>query len=231
MTYRLLVVDDHTLMRESVHRAFVEAGVDVVGTAATGREALDRAGELAPDVVLSDISMPDMDGLEACSRIRDLLPNTRVVILTMHTEREMLTRAVRAGACGYLLKTCSMRELVTATRLAAEGQTVIDPHMKPHLARPAGGSSRGEIALRTANGTTHRNGNSRARTDALITPREEQVLQLITDGLSTTEVADRLFISQKTVKNHLASIYSKLGVRDRTQAVIEGVRQGIVELT
>lgn len=229
MTYRLLLADDHTLMRESLTRAFAEAGVEVVGTASTGTETLELAMEHRPDVVLTDISMPEMDGLEACTRIRDALPTTRVVVLTMHTEREMLTRAVRAGACGYLLKTCSMRELVTATRLAAEGQTVIDPRMKPHLngaARPNGTS-----ANRQANGTHGRDRDGKDEHSSPVTPREEEVLQLVTDGLSTAEVAERLYISQKTVKNHLASIYSKLGVRDRTQAVIEGVRQGIVQLT
>lgn len=216
MAVSLLLVDDHRMVRESLKRAYHERGFDVVADAGSGEEAIALAQEHKPNLIVTDIAMPGMDGIEACEQITKLVPQSRVIILTMHGDEESLARAIRAGASGFLLKDCSIDELMTATRLAAAGETVIAPQLKPHLLaqvrRPTGING-------IDNSPAHR-----------ITMRETEVLQLIADGYSTPEVAERLFISQKTVKNHLASIYQKLDARDRTQAVLQSVRLGIVTL-
>jgi two-component system response regulator DegU len=217
MPVSLLLVDDHRLVRESLKRWYIEWGFDVIGDVASAEEAIPLAIAHQPQLVVTDIAMPGMDGIEACEQISNRCPDTRVIILTMHGDEDSLSRAIRAGASGFLLKDCSIDELMTATRLAACGETVIAPQLKPHLLAQVRRPSSTMTAAATS--TTHR-----------ITPRETEVLQMIADGHSTPEVAERLFISQKTVKNHLASIYQKLDVRDRTQAVLQSVRMGIVSL-
>ncbi len=216
MAVSLILVDDHRMVRESLKRAYLERGFDVVADAGSGEEAIALCQQHQPQLVVSDIAMPGMDGIEACEQIVKSCPQTRVIVLTMYGDEDSLARAIRAGASGFLLKDCSIDELMTATRLAAAGETVIAPQLKPHLLaqvrRPSSGSGEAE-------GPGHR-----------VTPRETEVLQMIADGHSTPEVAERLFISQKTVKNHLASIYQKLDARDRTQAVLTSVRLGIVTL-
>ena len=217
MPVSLLLVDDHRMVRESLKRSYIEWGFDVIGDVASAEEAVPLAIAHRPQLVVADIAMPGMDGIEACERIANQCPDTRVIILTMHGDQESLSRAIRAGASGFLLKDCSIDELMTATRLAASGETVIAPQLKPHLLAQV----RRPNSTMTATSTT---------TSHRITPRETEVLQMIADGHSTPEVAERLFISQKTVKNHLASIYQKLDARDRTQAVLQSVRMGIVTL-
>lgn len=216
MPVSLLLIDDHRMVRESLKRSYLEWGFDVVADVGSGEEAVPLAIAHQPQLVVTDIAMPGMDGIEACEQITQQSPNTRVIILTMHGDEDSLSRAIRAGASGFLLKDCSIDELMTATRLAASGETVIAPQLKPHLLAQV---RRPTTTVATAMTTQHR-----------ITPRETEVLQMIADGHSTPEVAERLFISQKTVKNHLASIYQKLDARDRTQAVLTSVRMGIVTL-
>ena len=232
MPVTMLLADDHRMVRESLKRSFVEHGFQVVGEADDGRKAVELAAELRPNVVLMDITMPQLDGIAACEEILHIVPTTRVIMLTMHHDEELLARSIRAGACGFLVKDCSVDELVTATRLAANGETVIAPQLKSHLLA--------QVRRSAAGGSPAMGGGSRALTGPgrggtesggrRVTRRESEVLQLIADGCSTTEVASRLYISQKTVKNHLASIYQKLDARDRTQAVLLAVRQGIVTL-
>ncbi|MCO5317821.1 MAG: response regulator transcription factor [Microthrixaceae bacterium] len=217
MTVRLLLADDHRLLREGLRRSMSDAGFDVVGEACDGVEAIQLAGELSPDVILMDVTMPNCDGVEACRQVIDSGVGSRVVMLTMHADQEVLADAIRAGAAGYLTKDCSTREIAEAVRMAAEGDTVLSPQ----LAR----SMLDEV----------RKLDSHAEVDPsqerVVSKREEEVLQLIADGCSTPEVAAQLYISQKTVKNHLASIYQKLDARDRTQAVLQAVRMGIVSLS
>ena len=211
MTVRLLLADDHRILREGLRRSLEAQGVDVVGEAVDGDEALDLAEALRPDVVLMDVTMPVLDGVEATRRIRQRLPEVRVVILTMHADEATLARAIRAGADGYLVKDCSTEEIAETIRLVAAGETA--------LSRQVAVSMLAQVQTLPADGP-----------EEVVSKREEEVLQLIADGCSSAEVADRLFISQKTVKNHLASIYHKLDARDRTQAVLRAVRMGIVRL-
>jgi len=212
---RLLLADDHRMLRESLRRAMEESGFDVVGEAADGEEAVRLAEKLRPDVVLMDVTMPVLDGVAATRRVRDQLPGTQVVILTMHADREVLVDAIRAGAAGYLVKDCSTEDVVDTIRKAASGETALSPELAASML----GEVR-ELVRQEQTGAA----------EPIISKREEEVLQLIADGLSTTEVAAKLYISVKTVKNHLASIYQKLDTRDRTQAVLQAVRMGIVRL-
>jgi DNA-binding NarL/FixJ family response regulator len=162
-----------------------------------------------------DIQMPRCNCVAATRLIKAEMPACKIVMLTMHADQEVLTNAIRAGAIGYLTKDCSTREIADSVRLAAEGDTVLSPHLARSMLEE----------LRKLEAPQD------AEEERIVTRREEEVLQLIADGCSTPEVAEKLFISQKTVKNHLASIYQKLDARDRTQAVLQAVRMGIVSLS
>ena len=213
MTIRLMLADDHRLLRESLSRSMGEHGFEIVGEARNGLDAVELARSLRPDVVLMDVSMPEMDGVEACRQIHAEMPDIKVVMLTMHADQHVITNAIRAGACGYLVKDCSTEEIASAVRMAASGETALSPQLAASMLDEV-----------------RKLGTTQTREERLVSRREEEVLQLIADGCSTSEVADRMYISQKTVKNHLASIYQKLDARDRTQAVLQAVRLGIVSL-
>lgn len=214
-TVRVLLADDHRMLREGVRRTLEDNGVAVVAEADDGEQAVQLAIEHDPDVILMDVSMPNVDGVEATRRVREQRPDARIVMLTMHSDQDIVTNAIRAGASGYLTKDCSSDELVGAVRAVAGGDTVLSPGL-------AGAMLQEVQKLGQA--------QSQAAAEPIITKREEEVLQLIADGLSTQEVAERLYISLKTVKNHLASIYQKLDSRDRTQAVVRAVRMGIIRI-
>lgn len=214
---RLLLADDHRMLREGLRRSMVDAGFEVVGEASDGTEACELVARLRPDVVLMDVTMPHCNGVEASRRIVEAGSDSRIVMLTMHSDQATLTDAIRAGAVGYLTKDCSTKEIAETVRMAATGDTVLSPALARsmlaevrRLDQPVSAES--------------------PEPDSIVSRREEEVLQLIADGCSTPEVAERLFISQKTVKNHLASIYQKLDARDRTQAVLQAVRMGIIRL-
>lgn len=209
---RLLLADDHRMLRQGLRLSMEEAGFDVVGEAGDGEEAVRLAGSLRPDVVLMDVSMPLLDGIEATRLVRRRQPSTHVVMLTMHGESDVMTRALQAGANGYLVKDCSTEEVVSAVRMAADGEGALSQELATSMLA--------EVKRVEA---PHSGEN-------VISKREEEVLQLVADGLSLPEVAGELFISVKTVKNHLASIYQKLDARDRTQAVLRAVRMGIIRL-
>ncbi|MGI8756974.1 MAG: response regulator [Acidimicrobiales bacterium] len=210
-----MLADDHRMLREGLRRLLTDEGFDVVGEAGDGDEAVRMADDLRPDVVLMDVTMPDVDGVEATRRIHAAHPDVRIVMLTMHADQTVIAEAIRAGASGYLVKDCSTDEIADAVRMAAGDDATLSPELAGAMLdevrriEPEPGGPDG---------------------DQVVSNREIEVLQLIADGCSTPEVAERLFISQKTVKNHLASIYQKLDARDRTQAVLQAVRTGIVRL-
>jgi DNA-binding NarL/FixJ family response regulator len=214
MTIRLVLADDHRMLREGLRRSMTDEGFDVVGEAGDGEEAVRLCHDVRPDVVLMDVTMPDVDGVQATARIRSENPDVRVVMLTMHADDTVIASAIRAGASGYLVKDCSTDEIAEAVRLAADDDAALSPGLAASMLDEV-------RKLEPSNGTD---------SDRAVTKREEEVLQLIADGCSTSEVAQQLYISQKTVKNHLASIYQKLDARDRTQAVLRAVRMGIVRL-
>jgi DNA-binding NarL/FixJ family response regulator len=213
VSIRLMLADDHRMLREGLRRSMIDQGFDVVGEARDGEEAIRLAHELRPEVILMDVTMPEIDGVEATRQIRSALPEIKVVMLTMHADQEVLTSAIRAGANGYLVKDCSTDEIASAVRMAVSGETALSPQLAASMLDEV-----------------RRLDRPSSEEDRIVTRREEEVLQLIADGCSTPEVAEKLYISQKTVKNHLASIYQKLDARDRTQAVLQAVRMGIVSL-
>jgi DNA-binding NarL/FixJ family response regulator len=215
----LVIADDHTMLREGLRRSLEARGIDVLGEAGDGAEAVRLALDLKPDVILMDVSMPGMDGVEATRQIRQQIPDASIVMLTMHADHVVLVRALRAGASGYLVKDCTTDEIVNTIRQAASGDTTVSAGVAAAMLAQAKGLAQAEPAPAMP-----------ASEEAIISKREEEVLQLIAEGASTTEVASRLYISVKTVKNHLASIYQKLDSRDRTQAVVRAVKMGIIRI-
>ncbi|HEX2701089.1 MAG TPA: response regulator transcription factor [Acidimicrobiales bacterium] len=209
---RVLLADDHTALREGLRRSLEAAGLTVVGEAADGEQAVSLAVEHQPDIVLMDVSMPKGGGVEATRIIRTRLPDVEVVMLTMHSEPAVVGDAVRAGAAGYLVKDCSTDDIVGMLRTVAAGEAALSPALATSMLEAANPTGPG------------------AEPDPLLTKREEEVLKLIADGASTPEVGKALYISTKTVRHHLSSIYEKLESRDRTQAVLRAVRMGIIRL-
>ena len=212
MTVRVLLADDHTLLREGLRRALEEAGLEVVGEAADGAQAIALAEQHQPDVVLMDVSMPGTDGVEATRAIRTRYPAVDVVILTMHADPAVVQSAVRAGAAGYLVKDCTTDDIVSLLSDVASGEASLSAGLA---------SSMLDVAAQD---------DSPSDGPPMLTNREQQVLRLIADGASTPEVAEAMFISTKTVRHHLSSIYEKLESRDRTQAVVRAVRMGIIRI-
>lgn len=212
---RILIADDHTLFRQGLKQILeMEPGFTVVAEVGNGEEALEQALALRPDVVVLDVSMPG-GGLEACSRIKAAMPATGVVILTMHEDQEYLMRALKAGANSYMLKDVDSADLMDAIRAAKAGR----PYLHPKLA--------GLVLIELARGDKHA---AKSPDDPGLTERELEVLQLVGQGASNRDIADRLFIREKTAKNHLTHIFEKLGVSDRTQAALYAVRTGLVQL-
>ena len=207
----ILLVDDHALVREGA-RAFLEAQMDfvVVGSVSSGGEAVLLAADLAPDVVLMDLVMPSMDGIEATRRLKLHSPRSQVIVLTSYHDDEHIFPAIRAGALSYLLKDVLLPELANAVRKAAIGEPVMHPHVAARIAQEL---------------------KSLPETDraqyAQLSEREREVLRLIAEGSPNSEIARRLVISEKTVKSHVSNILSKLHLLDRTQAAVFAWREGL----
>jgi DNA-binding NarL/FixJ family response regulator len=209
-TIRVLLADDQRVVREGLATLLgLVEGVDVVGTAADGEEVVALVRELRPDVVLMDLRMPNCDGVEATRRLRDIDPDTRVLILTTYADDRSVIDALRAGARGYLTKDAGADEIRQALLQVVDGQAAIDPAVQHHLIDAIAGA---------ASDADPANDARRALPDGL-TAREVEVLGLIAQGMSNAEIADRLVVSETTVKSHINHLFAKTGVRDRAQAV------------
>jgi DNA-binding NarL/FixJ family response regulator len=215
---RVLLADDQRLVRESLATLLgLLGGIDLVATASNGEEAVALVDEHRPEVVLMDLRMPHMDGIEATRRLRELHPEIRVIALTTYADDESVLGALRAGARGYLTKDASAGDIESAILTVAAGEAALDPAVQHHVVAaftdPAGGHERtrsGEPALPDE-----------------LTPREAEVLRLIAQGLTNNEIAERLVVSPTTVKSHINHLFTKAGIRDRAQAINYAYRTGI----
>jgi DNA-binding NarL/FixJ family response regulator len=211
---RVLVVDDHDLFRTGLRNLLEEQGVNVVGEAPNGQIAIRQASELAPDVVIMDLNMPGLGGVETTRQLAGIVPLTRVVVLTISADDEDVMAAVMAGACGYLLKDSSIQDLITGIRAAASGESLISPQIAAKVLQRLRSQSTSEDAAATIR--------------AELSDREIEVLKLIANGKDNAQIARELFISPKTVKNHISNILMKLQIDNRIQAAVYAVRSGLV---
>ncbi len=212
---RILVVDDHALFRDGLVRALkAEPDLEIVGESPDGLDAIERAADLQPDVILMDVRMPGATGIEATRRIRSAQPSTKIVMLTVSDDDEDLFASIRAGAIGYMLKDASVEEIAGAVRAATAGQSVISPPMAARLVAEFNILS-GRLE---AEHDRHR-----------LTARELEVLRLIARGLSNKDIASELVIAENTVRNHVRNILEKLQVRSRVEAAMYAVREKLVD--
>ena len=211
----ILIVDDHTLMRQGLRRILEEAGMKVVGEAENGKQAVELAGSLDSDVILMDIQMPEMDGIEATRKIKEADSGATVVMLTMHEEEQFLFEAIKAGAIGYLLKSRAPQELIQVITAAKDGLSLLQPSMASKLLHEFSNIQKHE--------------DEKAKHYEALTSREKEVLACIAKAMSNKEIGAQLFISDKTVKNHLSHIFRKLHINDRTSAALMAVKEGLVD--
>jgi DNA-binding NarL/FixJ family response regulator len=209
---RLVIADDHELARAGLRSMLAgERGLEIIGEATTGREALSLCRRLQPDLVLMDVRMPEMDGLAATRAIKDECPQVRVIVVTMHENPDYLLEALKAGAAGYVLKDATQRVVVGAVRQVLRGESLLNAEVATRLLR----------RLAEASARPHE------APLAQLTPREVEVLRLLAQGLTNREIAARLIVSVGTVKVHVERILAKLGVSDRTQAAVRAVTLGL----
>lgn len=201
----VMLVDDHPFLREGVRRGIESADLSIVGETGDGAAVIAEAVRLCPDVVVMDVSLPHHSGIDLARELAKECPRTKIVMFSMFDDRATIAASAEAGAVGYFVKDCSLDSLASAVRAVAQGADLLE----------------GDRRHAPKNGT---------RTSAHLSDREVEVLQMVASGASTSEVAAALYLSGKTVKNHLAAIFDKLGVRDRTQAVVAGFRLGLVSL-
>jgi two-component system NarL family response regulator len=215
---RVLIVDDHALFRRGLMLVLEsEPGIEVVGEAEDGVDAQTKAEATAPDVVLMDVRMPKLSGIEATRAVAAAIPTTKIIMLTVSDEEDDLYEAIKAGAAGYLLKEISIEEVADAVRAVVQGQTLISPSMASKLITEFQSLSR--LAA------------DRSQVPApKLTDRELEVLKLVAQGMTNREAADRLFIAENTVKNHVRNILEKLHLHSRMEAVLYAVRENLLEL-
>jgi two-component system NarL family response regulator len=216
---RVLVVDDHALFRRGLQMVLEqEDDIEVVGEAGDGAEAVDKAAETMPDIVLMDVRMPKRGGIDACTAIKDVVPSAKIIMLTISDEEGDLYDAIKAGASGYLLKEISIEEVATAIRAVNEGQSLISPSMASKLL--------------TEFASMIKRGDERQQLPTpRLTDREMEVLKLVAKGMNNRDIAKQLFISENTVKNHIRNILEKLQLHSRMEAVVYAVREKLLEIT
>ncbi|WP_230501319.1 response regulator [Sutcliffiella rhizosphaerae] len=237
-TTKIVIIDDHQLFREGVKRILdFEANFHVIAEGDDGEEALDLMAKHDPDVFIMDINMPKVNGVEATRRLVDANPEAKIIVLSIHDDENYVTHALQTGARGYLLKEMDADALVDAVKVVADGGSYLHPKVTHNLVR--------EYRRLTENGISNggRNGSGSGGTASatyqqveirrplhLLTRRECEVLQLLADGKSNKAIGEALFISEKTVKNHVSNILQKMNVNDRTQAVVVAIKNGWVEV-
>lgn len=216
---RVVIVDDHTIVRQGLRKLLdSEDGIEVIGEASDGREAVARAGELMPHVMVLDLSMPGLNGLEAVRQILKRSPKTRVLILSMHKNDAYVLQSLRNGASGYVLKDSATEEIVTAIRALSRGESYLSPTISrvvidDYLRLNSGGEVKSQQSLYET-----------------LTPREREIFQLLAEGLKNHEVADRLHVSVKTVETHRAHIMEKLGLNNIAELVKYAIEIGVLQL-
>lgn len=211
---RIILADDHTVLRQGISQALeLQDDMSVVAQASNGTEAVQLVRQHRPDVALLDINMPELDGVQATRQISAEWPETGVIILTMYRRDDYIFEAIKAGASGYLLKEVELNELVRAVRAVAQGEAVIDA----------------TIAGRVMAELRSELGPSKPPTDEALAERDIEILRLLAQGDSNQEIADRLFISEKTVRNRLSLIFRRFHLKNRTEAALYAMRRGLVE--
>jgi two-component system, NarL family, response regulator DegU len=227
MSTKIVIIDDHQLFREGVKRILeFEKSFQVVAEGDDGSEALGLVQEYQPNVVIMDINMPQMNGVEATRELVEKYPDTKVIILSIHDDENYVTHALKTGASGYLLKEMDADALIEAVRVVADGGSYLHPKVTHNLvneyrrlAAGVAGSGGGYVPTHEIRRPLH-----------LLTRRECEVLQMLADGKSNRGIGEALFISEKTVKNHVSNILQKMNVNDRTQAVVVAIKNGWVEV-
>ena len=216
---RVLVVDDHALFRRGLQMVLEqEPDIEVVGEASDGTEAVQKAADTLPDIVLMDVRMPKRGGIDACTAIHDAVPSTKIIMLTISDEEADLYDAIKAGAMGYLLKEISIEEVASAIRAVQGGQSLISPSMASKL-------------LTEFASMIKRTDDRQQVPTPRLTDREMEVLKLVAKGLNNRDIAKQLFISENTVKNHIRNILEKLQLHSRMEAVVYAVREKLLEIT
>ena len=217
-TIRVLIADDQPLFRKGINAVLSdEPDIEVVGHAEDGDEAISMAEDTTPDVVLMDVRRPRMDGIEAAREIHDRVPSAKILMLTVSDEDQDLFEAIKSGACGYLLKEVSVEEVADSVRAVVQGQTLISPSMASKLLTEF-------VALDKRVTEKHK------YPSPTLTTRELEVLKLVAKGMSNREIADELYISENTVKNHVRNILEKLHLHSRMEAVIYAVRERLLDI-
>jgi DNA-binding NarL/FixJ family response regulator len=214
-TIRVLIADDHPLIREGLKMILERDGLEVIGAATTGRQTIEMALSLEPDVVVLDIVMPDMDGLQALAAIKSARSATCVIIHTAYSKPEYLTRAISLGASGFLAKDCDLESIPLAIRAVARGEAIVGQELL-------------RSALRALSASTHSAWVAQETDSPELTPQELRILTLMAEGLGNAAIGEALCVSTNTVKSHVKSLLAKLGASDRTQAVAWGMRKGLI---
>ena len=215
---RVLVVDDHALFRRGLQMVLEqEPDIEVVGEASDGSEAVQKASDTLPDIVLMDVRMPKRGGIDACTAIKDAVPSTKIIMLTISDEEADLYEAIKAGATGYLLKEISIEEVASAIRAVHGGQSLISPSMASKL-------------LNEFASMIKRTDERQQVPTPRLTEREMEVLRLVAKGMNNRDIAKELYISENTVKNHVRNILEKLQLHSRMEAVVYAVREKLLEI-